>query len=91
MKSTHKNEMYMANAKNVYQHVGIFALDDAKVPNANGFASQWNIGFMVCFKNTNWSFRRSLISPSFVSDFYHRLFSRICFDCCSLVGVRLPY
>ena len=22
-----------------------FALDDAKVPNANGFASQWNIGF----------------------------------------------
>ena len=28
-----------------YQHVGIFALGDAKVPNANGFASQWNIGF----------------------------------------------
>ena len=22
-----------------------FALGDAKVPNANGFASQWNIGF----------------------------------------------
>ena len=28
--------------------VGIFALGDAKVPNANGFASQWNIGFSVC-------------------------------------------
>ena len=27
-----------------YQHVGIFALGDAKVPNANSFASQWNIG-----------------------------------------------
>ena len=24
-----------------------FALGDAKVPNANGFASQWNIGFIV--------------------------------------------
>ena len=30
-----------------YQHVGIFALGDAKVPNANGFVSQWNIGFIV--------------------------------------------
>ena len=30
-----------------YQHVGIFALGDAKVPNANGFASQWNIGFRI--------------------------------------------
>ena len=30
-----------------YQHVGIFALGDAKVPNANGFASQWNIGFKI--------------------------------------------
>ena len=28
-------------------HVGIFALGDAKVPNANGFASQWNIGLRV--------------------------------------------
>ena len=28
-----------------YQHVGIFASGDAKVPNANGFVSQWNIGF----------------------------------------------
>ena len=28
-----------------YQHVGIFVLGDAKLPNANGFASQWNIGF----------------------------------------------
>ena len=27
-----------------YQHVGIFALDDTEVPNANSFASQWNIG-----------------------------------------------
>ena len=27
-----------------YQHVGIFALGDAKVPNANCFALQWNIG-----------------------------------------------
>ena len=26
-------------------HVGIFVFGDAKVPNANGFASQWNIGF----------------------------------------------
>ena len=43
------------NLRKRYQHVGIFALgdakvlsfalDDAKVPNANGFASQWNIGF----------------------------------------------
>ena len=24
-----------------------FALGDAKLPNANGFASQWNIGFTV--------------------------------------------
>ena len=24
-----------------------FTLGDAKVPNANGFASQWNIGFRV--------------------------------------------
>ena len=24
-----------------------FALGDAKVPNANGFASQWNIGYTV--------------------------------------------
>ena len=24
-----------------------FALGDAKVPNGNGFASQWNIGFTV--------------------------------------------
>ena len=24
-----------------------FALGDAKVPNANGFASQWNIGLRV--------------------------------------------
>ena len=24
-----------------------FALCDAKVPNANGFASQWNIGFIL--------------------------------------------
>ena len=24
-----------------------FALGDAKVPNANGFASQWNIGFTL--------------------------------------------
>ena len=23
-----------------------FVLGDAKVPNANGFASQWNIGFI---------------------------------------------
>ena len=30
-----------------YQHVGIFALGDAKVPNANGFASQWNTGFRL--------------------------------------------
>ena len=27
-----------------------FALGDAKVPNANDFASQWNIG--LCFQNT---------------------------------------
>ena len=26
-----------------------FALGDAKVPNANGFALQWNIGFMLKF------------------------------------------
>ena len=27
-----------------------FALGDAKVPNANGFASQWNIGlWLICF------------------------------------------
>ena len=24
-----------------------FALGDARVPNTNGFASQWNIGFIV--------------------------------------------
>ena len=44
-----------------YQHVVSFALGNAKVwhwgskptpvPNANGFASQWNIGFML-LKNT---------------------------------------
>ena len=60
--------MNMANAKILhlvpnaiyiqrYQHVGIFALGDAKVhffalgdakvPNANGFTSQWNIGYKV--------------------------------------------
>ena len=73
MKSTQKNEMYMANARNLhlgpnatyipltriagfpvtqrkrYQHVGI---GNAKVwplpvPNANGFASQWNIGLRL--------------------------------------------
>ena len=27
--------------------VGIFASGDAKVPNPNGFASKWNIGFTV--------------------------------------------
>ena len=30
-----------------YQHVGIFALGDAKVPYVNGFASQWNIGLSL--------------------------------------------
>ena len=54
MKSTQKNEMYMAKARNLRLGpnatyippacVGGFALGDAKVPNANGFASQWNIG-----------------------------------------------
>ena len=44
--------MYMAKAKvlrlvrNLYStRVGGFALGDAKVPNANGFASQWNIDY----------------------------------------------
>ena len=47
--------MYMANARNLrlgpnatyipLTCVGGFALGDAKIPNANGFASQWNIGF----------------------------------------------
>ena len=32
------------NLLHTTQHVGIFALGDAKVPNTNGFASQWNIG-----------------------------------------------
>ena len=38
-----------------YQHVGIFVLGDAKVPNANGFGSQWNIGFTLFtyFKDTD--------------------------------------
>ena len=62
MKSTQKNEMYMANARNL-RHLTqeiptcwyffalgntkalSFALGDTKLPNANGFASQWNIGF----------------------------------------------
>ena len=47
--------MYMTNTRNLrlgpnatyipVTCVGGFALGDAKVPNANGFASQWNIGF----------------------------------------------
>ena len=62
MKSTQKNEMYMANAINLRHltqerptcwyffalgnaKVLSFALGDTKLPNANGFASQWNIGF----------------------------------------------
>ena len=78
MKSTQKNEMYMANARNLrlgpnatyipLARIGVFALPnardtnmlvffalgnakvlyfalgDTKVPNANGFALQWNIG-----------------------------------------------
>ena len=31
----------------------IFALGDTEVPNANGFASQWNIGFTSCQFNYN--------------------------------------
>ena len=34
----------LGNAKVLF-----FALGDAKVPNANGFASQWNIGLSVFF------------------------------------------
>ena len=37
----------LGDAKKRYQHVGIFVLGDAKVPNANGFASQWNIGLRL--------------------------------------------
>ena len=38
--NTKKHEMYMANAKNL-------CLGNTKVPNANGFASQWNIGLRI--------------------------------------------
>ena len=39
----------LTRVANFFMHdVGIFALGDAKVPNTNGFASQWNIGFSVC-------------------------------------------
>ena len=30
-----------------YKHVGIFALGDAEVTNANSFALQWNIGLII--------------------------------------------
>ena len=36
-----------------------FALGNAKVPNANGFASQWNIGF------SNSNFRKSTTLVNF--------------------------
>ena len=45
----------LGDAKNLlvltqrYQHVGNFALGDAKVPNANGFASKWNICLRIIF------------------------------------------
>ena len=43
----------LGDAKKEYQHVGIFVLGDAKVLNANGFASQWKIGLnrMICFSS----------------------------------------
>ena len=31
-----------------------FALGDAKVPNKNGFASQWNIGYSLHIKGSRW-------------------------------------
>ena len=34
--------------------LGIFALGDAKVPNANGFALQWNIGFTPIEETNFW-------------------------------------
>ena len=64
MKLHTKNEMYMANARNLRHltqeiptcwycfalgntKVLSFALGDAKLPNANDFASQWNIGLKL--------------------------------------------
>ena len=72
MKSTQKNEMYMASARNLHlgpnatyiplTRVGGFAfgnakvlsyaLGDAKVPSANGFVSQWNIGSRIMMSRT---------------------------------------
>ena len=40
----------LSDAKNLrHAKVPSFVLGDAKVPNANGFASQWNIGSRFCF------------------------------------------
>ena len=67
----------LRNLTQKYQHVGIFALGDAKVlsfaladakvPNVNGFASQWNIGFTFFslpqnngYQHKGPEFRRSL-------------------------------
>ena len=36
-----------------------FALGNAKVPNANCFASQWNIGFILLVQRMIWHFRCS--------------------------------
>ena len=56
MKSTQKNEMYMTNARDTNMLVFLalanakvlsFALDNAKLPDASSFASQWNIGLSV--------------------------------------------
>ena len=33
-----------------------FAFGDAKVPNANGFASQWNTGLIGQVSEGNWGF-----------------------------------
>ena len=54
---THVGGFALGDA-NVSQHVGIFALGDAKVlsfalgdakvPDANGFALQWNVGLRPC-------------------------------------------
>ena len=57
-----------------YQHVGIpntkFVAMESKPmpgPNANGFASQWNIGFTCSSKVTLPSNRKSLVKATFPS------------------------
>ena len=62
-----------------------FALADAKVPNANGFASRWNIGFTVYFVK----FDICNLPPYPTSSFsVHLLSFSVCYSSQEAVGCR---